>query len=58
MVEWWQVVFISPWAWLTIELSALLAVVWIGYKLATKTPLIPLEKPEENIRAKEDKRRE
>jgi len=42
MVEWWQVVFISPWALLTIELLALLAVVWIGYKLAT-TPLIPLE---------------
>jgi len=47
------VVFISPWAWLTIELSSLIAVVWIGYKLATKTPLIPLEKQEDKVVEKE-----
>ena len=42
--------FMSPWAWLTIQVSALLAVgmvllimAWIGYTLATTPPPMPLE---------------
>lgn len=43
-------VFLSPWAWLTVQLSAFLAVAavlvivaWIGYTLGTTTPPEPLE---------------
>jgi len=43
-------VFMSPWAWLTIQLSAFLAVAavlaimaWIGYTIATTPPPEPLE---------------
>ena len=43
-------VFMSPWAWLTVQLSAFLAVAavlvimaWIGYTLATTPPPEPLE---------------
>jgi len=50
--------FLSSWAWLTIQVSAFLAVAmmlfiiaWIGYTLATTPPPMPLEeldlKPEE-----------
>jgi len=42
--------FMSPWAWLTIQVSALAAVgmmllimAWIGYTLATTPPPMPLE---------------
>lgn len=42
--------FLSPWAWLTIQVSALSAVgamllimAWIGYTLATTPPPMPLE---------------
>ncbi len=42
--------FMSPWAWLTIQVSALFAVgmvllimAWIGYTLATTPPPMPLE---------------
>jgi len=42
--------FLSPWAWLVIQLSAFLAVAailfivaWIGYTLATTPPPAPLE---------------
>jgi predicted DNA-binding transcriptional regulator len=40
----------SPWAWLTVQVSAFLAVgmcllimAWIGYTLATTPPPMPLE---------------
>ena len=43
-------VFLSPWAWLIVQLSAFLAVAavlvilaWIGYTLATTPPPEPLE---------------
>lgn len=43
-------VFLSPWAWLVVQLSAFLAVAgvlvivaWIGYTLATTPPPEPLE---------------
>ena len=42
--------FMSPWAWLTVQVSALIAVgmillimAWIGYTLATTPPPMPLE---------------
>ncbi len=42
--------FMSPWAWLTIQISAiaavgmvLLIIAWIGYTLATTPPPMPLE---------------
>ncbi len=42
--------FMSPWAWLTIQVSAfaavgmvLLIIAWIGYTLATTPPPMPLE---------------
>jgi len=42
--------FMSPWAWLTVQVSAFLAVgvvlfimAWIGYTLATTPPPMPLE---------------
>jgi len=43
-------VFLSPWAWLTIQVSAYIAVgamllilAWIGYTMATTPPPVPLE---------------
>lgn len=43
-------VFMSPWMWLTVQVSAFLAVAavllivaWIGYTLATTPPPMPLE---------------
>jgi predicted DNA-binding transcriptional regulator len=42
--------FLSPWCWLTIQVSAfgavgvvLLIVAWIGYTLATTPPPLPFE---------------
>lgn len=50
VVIYYWLLFISPWAWLTIQMSALLAVgmcllimAWIGYTLATTPPPMPLE---------------
>ena len=50
VVIYYWLLFMSPWAWLTIQLSALLAVgmcllimAWIGYTLATTPPPMPLE---------------
>lgn len=45
IVVYYWLLFMSPWAWLTIQVSALLAVgmvlvimAWIGYTLATTPP--------------------
>jgi len=53
-------VFMSPWAWLTVQLSAFLAVAavliimaWIGYTLATTPPPEPLEDLMEDSEAEE-----
>ena len=50
IVVYYWLLFMSQWAWLTIQLSALLAVglvllimAWIGYTLATTPPPMPLE---------------
>jgi len=50
IIAYFWLLFISPWAWLTIQLSALAAVgmmllimAWIGYTLATTPPPMPLE---------------
>jgi predicted DNA-binding transcriptional regulator len=50
IVIYFWLLFMSPWAWLTIKVSALLAVgmvllimAWIGYTLATTPPPMPLE---------------
>ena len=50
VVIYFWLLFMSPWAWLTIQVSALLAVgmvllimAWIGYTLATTPPPMPLE---------------
>ena len=50
IVIYFWLVFMSPWALLTIQVSALLAVgmcllimAWIGYTLATTPPPMPLE---------------
>ena len=50
IVIYFWLLFMSPWAWLTIQISALLAVgmvllimAWIGYTLATTPPPMPLE---------------
>ena len=50
IVVYYWLLFMSPWAWLTIQVSALLAVgmvlvimAWIGYTLATTPPPMPLE---------------
>ena len=50
IVIYFWLLFISPWAQLTIQVSALLAVgmcllvmAWIGYTLATTPPPMPLE---------------
>jgi predicted DNA-binding transcriptional regulator len=58
VVIYFWLLFMSSWAWLTIQVSAFLAVAmmlliiaWIGYTLATTPPPMPLEdldvKPEE-----------
>ncbi len=50
IVAYFWLLFMSPWAWLTVQVSAFLAVgmmllimAWIGYTLATTPPPIPLE---------------
>ena len=50
IVIYFWLLFMSQWAWLTIQVSALLAVgmvllimAWIGYTLATTPPPMPLE---------------
>ena len=50
MAIYFWLVFLSPWAWLIVQLSAFLAVAavlvilaWIGYTLATTPPPEPLE---------------
>lgn len=50
IVIYFWLLFMSPWAWLTIQVSAVLAVgmvllimAWIGYTLATTPPPMPLE---------------
>lgn len=50
VVIYFWLLFMSPWAWLTIKVSAFLAVgmvllivAWIGYTLATTPPPMPLE---------------
>ena len=50
IVIYFWLLFVSPWAWLTIKVSAfvavglvLLIVAWIGYTLATTPPPMPLE---------------
>ncbi len=50
IVIYFWLLFMSPWAWLTIQVSAILAVgmcllimAWIGYTLATTPPPMPLE---------------
>jgi predicted DNA-binding transcriptional regulator len=50
IVVYFWLLFMSPWALLTIQVSALLAVgvcllilAWIGYTLATTPPPMPLE---------------
>jgi len=50
IVIYFWLLFMSPWAWLTIQISAILAVgmcllimAWIGYTLATTPPPMPLE---------------
>lgn len=50
IVVYFWLLFMSPWAWLTLQVSAFLAVgmvllimAWIGYTLATTPPPMPLE---------------
>lgn len=50
VVLYFWLLFMSPWAWLTIQVSAfvavgmvLLIIAWIGYTLATTPPPMPLE---------------
>ena len=50
IVIYFWLLFMSPWAWLTVQVSAILAVgmcllimAWIGYTLATTPPPMPLE---------------
>ncbi len=50
LVIYFWLLFMSPFSWLTIQVSAFLAVamvllilVWIGYTLATTPPPMPLE---------------
>jgi len=50
IVIYFWLLFVSPWAWLTVQVSAFLAVgmillimAWIGYTLATTPPPMPLE---------------
>jgi predicted DNA-binding transcriptional regulator len=66
IVIYFWLLFMSPWGWLTVQVSALLAVgmvllimAWIGYTLATTPPPMPLEdfdfetKSEEEVEAAE-----
>ena len=55
IVCYFYLVFLSPWALLTVQISAFLAVAavlmivaWIGYTLATTPPPMPLEDWEES----------
>jgi predicted DNA-binding transcriptional regulator len=50
IVVYFWLLFMSSWAWLTVQVSAFLAVAmcllimaWIGYTLATTPPPMPLE---------------
>ena len=50
LVVYFYLVFLAPWAWLVIQVSAFLAVAavlvivaWIGYTLATTPPPEPLD---------------
>lgn len=50
IVAYFWLLFMSPWVWLTLQVSAFLAVgmvllimAWIGYTLATTPPPMPLE---------------
>jgi len=50
VVIYYWLLFMSPWKWLTVQVSAFLAVglcllimAWIGYTLATTPPPMPLE---------------
>ena len=50
IVVYFYLLFLSPWCWLTIQVSAILAVggvlliiAWIGYTLATTPPPMPFE---------------
>jgi predicted DNA-binding transcriptional regulator len=50
IVIYFYLLFLSPWIWVTIQISAMLAVggvlliiAWIGYTLATTPPPMPLE---------------
>jgi len=50
IVIYFWLLFMSPWAWLTIQVSAfaavgmvLIIIAWIGYTLATTPPPMPLE---------------
>ena len=50
IVAYFWLLFMSPWAWLTVQVSAFLAVgmvllimAWIGYTLVTMPPPMPLE---------------
>ena len=50
IVIYFYLLFMSPWSWLTIQVSAMLAVgmillivAWIGYTLASTPPLMPIE---------------
>ena len=54
--------FISPWAWLTVRVSAFLAgglclliISWIGYTLTTTPPPIPFEEALSFEREEKDK---
>jgi len=50
IVAYFWLLFMSPWAWLTVQISAfaavgmmLLIIAWIGYTLATTPPPVPIE---------------
>ena len=50
IVIYFYLLFLSPWCWLTIQVSAILAVggvlliiAWIGYTLASTPPPMPFE---------------
>ena len=50
VVVYFYLVFLAPWAWLVIQVSAFLAVAavlvivaWIGYTLATTSPPVPID---------------
>jgi predicted DNA-binding transcriptional regulator len=50
VIIYFWLLFMSPWSWLTVQVSAfaavaavLLIIAWIGYTLATTPPPVPLE---------------